>query len=76
LVSDEVGMLETFLVLGITRLMEVVHVELTHEAAEVIMLKVLRKYVLSKCVRVFNYEASALCIPKNSVLVSWILNLL
>lgn len=67
-------MAETLLVLTVAGLVKVVHVELAHKAAEVIVLEVPREDILRKCVRVFYYKAGTLRVPENSVPVSRILN--
>lgn len=73
LVSDKIRVTEALLVLTVARFMEIIHVELTHKATEIVVFEVFRKHVLGKGVRVFYNEASTLSVPKNGVLVSWVL---
>lgn len=74
LVSDKIRVTEALLVLTVARFVEVIHVELAHKAAEIVVFEVLGKHVLGEGVRVLHDEASALGVPKNGVLVSRVLN--
>lgn len=67
-------MTEALLVLTVARFVEVVHIELPHKAAEIVVFEVLWKHVLGEGVRVFYNEARTLGVPKNGVLVSRVLN--
>jgi len=46
----KIFMLEALLVLFISRLVEVVHIQLSHKRTEVVMLEVFREDVLCECV--------------------------
>jgi hypothetical protein len=60
---------ETFLVLSISRLVEIVHVQLAHERREIIVFEILWQDVLCEGVRVLDAEAVRVLVPKHDVLV-------
>ena len=74
MVSDKIRMTEALLVLTVARFVKVVHVELPHKAAKIVVFEVLWKHVLGEGVRVFYNEARTLGVPKYGVLVSRVLN--
>lgn len=66
-------MREEVLILIVSRLVKVVHVQLPYEGGEIIMLKVKWKDVLSKFIRLFHNEAVPLIIPADYMLILRIL---
>ena len=59
LAFHKIVVFEALLVFRVTRLGEIIHIQLAHERGEVIVLKVPRKDLLCKLVRAVNHEASA-----------------
>ena len=57
--ANKVLMTEAFSVLGVTRLVKVVHIQLAYETREVVVLKVARQHILCKFVRLVDYKSSA-----------------
>jgi hypothetical protein len=74
LVSDKIRVAEALLVLTVARFVKVIHVELAHKAAEVVVFEVLGKHILGERVRVLHNETRALGVPKNGVLMSRVLS--
>ena len=60
-------MLEALLVLRISCLVEVVHVQLADERGKVVVFKVLRQDLVLEFVYVFNDKAFALVVPRHDV---------
>ena len=73
LAFDEIVMLEALLIFRVTRLGEIVHVELAHDRGKVVVLEVSGEDLLSELVRPVHHEAGACRIPKDSRLVSRVL---
>lgn len=65
---------EALPVLGVPCLVEIVHVQLAHEAAEVVVLKVFGQHGRCKFICVFHDEAVALLVPEDSLIVGRVLN--
>lgn len=73
LVPQEAGVPEALPILGVPCLVEVVHVQLAHEAAEVVVLEVLGQHGRCEFICVFHDEAVALLVPKDSLIVGRVL---
>jgi hypothetical protein len=67
-------MCEAFLVARVTRLNEVIHVELADKRREVIVLEVLGQHFLSKLIRFVDDKTIAFMIPVDTVVVGRVLN--
>lgn len=62
-------MSKTLLVVGITRLMKIIHVQLPHKTAEIVVFKVFWQNKLRKRIRIFDDKAVTLLVPKHGVSV-------
>ena len=72
--ANKVLMTEAFSVLGVTRLVKVVHIQLAYETREVVVLKVARQHILCKFVRLVDYKSSASRVPLHCRMVRWVLS--
>ena len=71
---NEKGVLEALLVRAISCFVEIVHVQLTDEATEVIVLEVFWKDLVRELVYLLNYETIALGVPGNNIVGGGILD--
>lgn len=69
LAAQEKLMLKAFLVLFITRLMKIIHVELSDERTEVVMFEIFWKNIFCEGIRVFDNETISFHVPKYSFAV-------
>ena len=73
LTTNEIIVSETLSIPCISRLMEIVHVQLADETRKVIMLEVSRKHVFSKLIGLIDYEACPRAVPLHSCLICSVL---
>jgi len=73
LISFEVGVLEAMLILFISGLVEIVHVQLSYKGREVIVLEKLRKYLISEFVWLLNNKSISIFIPTYNAFILRIL---
>ena len=62
-------MLKLILIVFVSRLMEIVHVQLTDEGGKIIMFKVLRKNILTKIIDFLDYKSSSITTPTYNILI-------
>ena len=67
-------MTEALVVLDRPRFAEVVHVQLTDEAAEVAMFEVLRQNFVTKLIHVLDNEPRAVLIPAHNIVILRVVN--
>lgn len=66
-------MAEAVLVRVVAGLVEVVHVQLSHERGEIVVLEEFWKDLLCEFIRLANYEAVARLVPADNRVILWIL---
>ena len=57
----------------VARLVEVVHVKLSHERREVVVFEVLRQDPVREFIWLFDYEAISRLVPTDYVIATWVL---
>lgn len=66
-IFDKTWMSKALLILWVARLMEIIHIELPHKRAEVVVFEIFGQHMLSKRVWIFDHKAVTLLIPEHGL---------